>query len=302
MYSRRSPAGSIGANGGTRFSRLTRTLHPTFSGGLHCGRKPCGSLTPVPVCSRRPRRVPLRLVSPRVTREFYLLFPPVNGGLHSGLSPRVASAAPTSCSRRSSVDSIAARTGKPLRCRGAHVPASDGGLHCGEVEIGSDGNYARVLALFDGGLHCGIADWILQCRYETVLPPFNDRLHCGWTAPPRHRDKDPGAPAGQRRAPLRRRQVSPNGLVDVRAPAVRRRAPLRRPGRPHLVFPGQRCSRHHLGGLHCGLNQIARMPRCPTCAPAVRRRVPLQRRFRRPVHSARDACSRRPTAGSIAAA
>ena len=28
--------------------------------------------------------------------------------------------------------------------------------------------------------------------------------------------------------------------------------------------------------LHCGLNHIARIPRCPTCAPAVRRRAPLR--------------------------
>ena len=59
----------------------------------------------------------------------------------------------------------------------------DGGLHCGEVEIGSDGNYARVLPLFDGGLHCGNQIARMPLCPVGVLPPINGGLHCGRSAP-----------------------------------------------------------------------------------------------------------------------
>ncbi len=125
-------------------------------------------------------------------------------------------------------------------------------------------------------------------------------LRCGWVMSKISAGDDQRAPAVRRRAPLRRGQVSANGLVDVRAPAIPQRAPLRCAqvgshglvdvGAPavrwraplRLAFLGP-CQRVPLvlppftGGLHCGgvsPTQVALLP---------------------------ITCSRRPTAGSIAA-
>ena len=131
-----------------------------------------------------------------------------------------------------------------------------------------------------------------------------------------------GAPAVQRRAPLRRRTVTV-GPPPRRAPAVRRRAPLRHHRPADSVDPSGHVLPPIDGGLHCGSRQghcIEPVPvvlppvngglHCGTVgavnpqqalhAPADQRRAPLRLpgdapRWRAP------GCSRRSAAGSIAA-
>jgi hypothetical protein len=70
---------------------------------------------------------------------------PIDGGLHSGhgvlAAVHLATVALPPINGGLSI--AAATTTSGARRQVLVPPPSDGGLHCGEVEIGSDGNYAR---------------------------------------------------------------------------------------------------------------------------------------------------------------
>ncbi len=84
----RPTAGSIAAGSRRCSPRSHRSRAPALEGGLHCGRKPCGSPTPVPVglppfsggllCGA------ISCVCAALTM---IVLPPFSGGLHCGTSP-----------------------------------------------------------------------------------------------------------------------------------------------------------------------------------------------------------------------
>ncbi len=134
-----------------------------------------------------------------------------------------------------------------------------------------------MLPPINGGLHCGVDAFNRYRKTLTVLPPINGGLHCGTTVGEVAACTEGGAPAYQRRAPLR--HVGPEGRAAARhrAPAYQRRAPLRQ----LLVRPAQRAP------LECS--------RLST-AGSIAARVVLRRR-----DGDHRVCSRLSTAGSIAA-
>ena len=320
VCSRLSTAGSIAAALlGGRFPRWPVRVLPPFNGGLHCGEIHSRRTSPRSPAARAPafqRRAPLR---------------------PSGLP--IASPFRPACSRLSTAGSIAAPGHWLIAQYGplsARAPAFQrrAPLRRSRSRRRADRSQ-RVLPPFNGGLHCGARDhrrpagagsWCSrlstagsiaapvpqrhELAHRPVLPPFNGGLHCGGDDDVARRDGGrPGAPAFQRRAPLRPRACSaasrttrsgapafqrraplrPDRVAsaacdaDRRAPAVQRRAPLRRAwSRRGMsgVRPG--CSRLLNGGLHCG--RIAG------------RGWSLASRLYQP------RCSRLSTAGSIAAA
>ena len=267
---------------------------PPFDGGLHCGdEQPSAAGS-----DRNPR-------APAVQRRAPLRRPP-----RDRLHWRAAVNGAPAVRRRAPLRRV-------RRCPGADLPGqscsrrSDGGLHCGNhPSTVTPPDSGRVFPPVDGGLHCGYLTgrpaaegqaWCsrrplnrLHCRMiarqtayglPSVLPPFNGGLHCGCRRTlPTTRDR-PGAPAVRRRAPLRRRR-RPCWCARRRParPADHRRAPLRRT-RPTTTCYSETSVPVVTGGLHCGLNRIAGIPRMPRRCSAVRRRAPLRRGSLRLAHT-----------------
>src|SRR5487761_1665425 len=304
--SRLSTAGSIAAAPTTPAVACGAGVLPPINGGLHCGD---------------PRHARWSPAWPRV-------LPPINGGLHCGLhrdptshrrhlrapayqrraplrppTRRHPSASRHGCSRLSTAGSIAALS---RECRGAAghpvLPPINGGLHCGNAAAAKS-LFAQLCSRLStaGSIAAGL------------LPDLR-----AW--------QEGGAPAYQRRAPLRRAGLRLGVTGGDRAPAYQRRAPLRqlRVGNAGDIHPG--CSRLSTagsiaafvlteqlmyqtavlppinGGLLCGPAYSGCRPIPRSRAPAYQRRAPLRpgpgRHRQQPVLG----CSRLSTAGSIAAA
>ncbi len=187
------------------------------------------------------------------------VLPPINGGLHCG-DPSEQPAGPPAkrapafqrraplrrrrglvllalddgrCSRLSTAGSIAA---------GFRPGGEAGEVSCSRLSTAGSIAAARPPECIPGCL--------------TVLPPFNGGLHCGLAAGDDFREHLPGAPAFQRRAPLRREP-------DVRDHH-----------RARVLPPFN-------GGLHCGPDPQPGSRTCPPGAPAFQRRAPLRRRRHR---------------------
>src|SRR5487761_1579675 len=303
--SRLSTAGSIAAAPTTPAVSCGAGVLPPINGGLHCGD---------------PRHARWSPAWPRV-------LPPINGGLHCGLhrdptshrrhlrapayqrraplrppTRRHPSASRHGCSRLSTAGSIAALS---RECRGAAgqpvLPPINGGLHCGDAaaakalfaqlcsRLSTAGSIAAGLlpdlrAWQEGGapayqrraplrqlrvgnagdIHPGcsrlstagsIAAFVLteQLMYQTaVLPPINGGLHCGPAYSGTDSSQFWGAPAYQRRAPLRQG-----------------------PGRPRQQ-PVLGCSRLSTAGSIAAALPCCRRQVTSSRAPAYQRRAPLR--------------------------
>ena len=227
------------------------------------------------------------------------MLPPFTGGLHCGWTqPRAGASRGTPCSRRSPAGSIAAGSrctvssgtiGAPAVPRRAPLRRWRDGLLAAEA--------ARAPAVHRRAPLRRYSFPADRSRRPRLLPPFPGGLHCGPFDIAIGGERMTGAPAVHRRAPLRPAASSRHPATWACAPAVPRRAPLRlvssRPQRERCatVLPpfsgglhcgrsakagrGERCSRRPTGGLHCG----ERTPSGLACGT----------------------CSRRSTAGSIAA-
>ena len=369
--SRRSPAGSIAAAHGSTCDEL-RPVLPPFNGGLHCG-----AMLPSP-CAPRLARCSRRSTAGSIAAAWPIGVRPVArcsrrstaGSIAADLMLLPASSA-SACSRRSTAGSIAARravrraAGRPSRApavqrraplrqygctapRDARAPAVHGGLHCGDTDTSS----RTVLPPINGGLHCGNvarpacspsgrrapADQrraplrrerrrrLAAFAGPPVLPPFNGGLHCGHAAstehaiaarrvlPPFNGGLHCGSCHRHPRRPEQAQVLPPfNGglhcgtaaaqLVHVRAQRCSRRSTagsIAAQARCSAVRAGTCVLPPFNGGLHCG--DVARHvgDRRADGAPAVQRRAPL-RQLVQPLRLAAAGCSRRSTAGSIAA-
>jgi len=208
---------------------------PPINGGLHCGLPPqerphrelgvlppingglhCGALKREADAAKKAGRVlpPINgglhcgLLCLRPSLTSWLVLPPINGGLHCGRRM-------TRRTRWPSASAPAYQRRAPLRqaCRGAAaapravLPPINGGLHCGRTTVVSGVMRCPVLPPINGGLHCGRPAGQPVHQYQRVLPPINGGLHCGSPVQVAcHMTR--GAPAYQRRAPLRP-QVGP---------------------------------------------------------------------------------------------
>ena len=157
------------------------------------------------------------------------------------------------------------------------LPPFTGGLHCG-TSVPVLRRRDRLLPPFTGGLHCGPSRrGAVQRQIVRLLPPFTGGLHCG--------------SAVQWTVACRKRLLLPpftGGLHCGEGSATR----------------SDRCGRllpPFTGGLHCGGSALRQSSAASAdAAPAVQRRAPL--RHPDPRHTpAHLGCSRRSTAGSIAA-
>ena len=203
------------------------------------------------------------------------VLPPFNGGLHCGFRPRAWLNESTLCSRLSTAGSIAAGSNLHGFRAGQVLPPFNGGLHCGRVrELTLPCPY-HVLPPFNGGLHCGgykqggDDDGTRCSRLSTagsIAAPMRpaeqgaarrcSRLSTAGSIaarfrPGRHGRRFPGAPAFQRRAPLRPQQPADVTERGEGAPAFQRRAPLR-PPLPARAYLGWLVLPPFNGGLHCG--------------------------------------------------
>ena len=263
--------------------------------------------------------------------------PPSDGGLHCGSSGiRPTLSATRKCSRRPTAGSIAAGTaGGRSRCRRTVLPPLSSGLHCGSGRPRDGTSTARVLPPLSGGLHCGPQTLTRMGPATQVLPPSNGGLHCGNVMnqlligqnrmlPPSngglHCARHQTAASTAVTAPVREKLSANVGIsplsrrlhcgakaygvisgANADPPAVQRRAPLRQP----LSGPRGRLRRLVLspsyGGLHCGQHFTGLGNTGKASAPAVQRRDPLRLCHPSAPGSVPDWCSRRRTAGSIAA-
>src|SRR6266566_3538454 len=136
----------------------------------------------------------------------------------------------------------------------------------------------RVLPPLVGGLHCGKKTGSTAAlAAKGVLPPLVGGLHCGSPSSGRSCTARRGAPAAGRRAPLRRTTHKPCA------------------GRGDRVLPPL------VGGLHCGALFVVVEGKCRNGAPAAGRRAPLRLQLEDVSERERVECSRRWSAGSIAA-
>ena len=258
---------------------------PPFTGGLHCGRCLTRTTAAVHGAPAVHRRAPLRLLRPERQRHAVDVLPPVTGGLHCGMTlPR-----------------------PDRRCSRRH-----GGLHCGDVRMVPCRQVSRRPAGSIAARRRSTSAGAERSRRSTAgsiaatprsawrqtrgAPAVHGGLHCGARA----RSPAPDASACSRRSTAGS-IAARTGPHDCQrapgAPAVRRRAPLRHESvsmpRSCGVLPP------FDGGLHCGTTLRDLIGR-QLGAPAVQRRAPLrllpQSRSRRA-----GRCSRRSTAGSIAA-
>src|SRR5487761_172453 len=180
--SRLSTAGSIAACTGIRRRTAGTCVLPPINGGLHCGHRP-GDI-PAPVVTGAPayqRRAPLR---------------PYPGSV---AAPQVSP-----CSRLSTAGSIAAMLPPRRPCSRSCAPAYQRRAplrrdYCPIYVLGKKG----VLPPINGGLHCGVPACGSELPGVIVLPPINGGLHCGSFESATLAIYTPGAPAYQRRAPLR---------------------------------------------------------------------------------------------------
>src|SRR5487761_1567303 len=205
--SRLSTAGSIAAAPTTPAVSCGAGVLPPINGGLHCGD---------------PRHARWSPAWPRV-------LPPINGGLHCGLhrdptshrrhlrAPAYQRRAPlrpypgsvaapqvSPCSRLSTAGSIAAMLPPRRPCSRSCAPAYQRRAplrrdYCPIYVLGKKG----VLPPINGGLHCGVPACGSELPGVIVLPPINGGLHCGSFESATLAIYTPGAPAYQRRAPLR---------------------------------------------------------------------------------------------------
>ena len=241
---RTSPAASTGAPASQRRAPLRPgaagacaagigAVLPPLNGGLHCGAR---------------RRQLARYCDRPV-------LPPLNGGLHCGVPLGDGHAAGVSrCSRLSTAGSIAARRSIVQGIEAAwRAPASQrrAPLRPGDGADRSRGR-ARCSRLSTAGSIAASLRSAPSAAEWQVLPPLNGGLHCGEYLG-RHVMLDgAGAPASQRRAPLR----------------LRARAPARRS--EVAVLPPLN------GGLHCGLVAGESPDDQLGSAPASQRRAPLR--------------------------
>ena len=140
----------------------------------------------------------------------------------------------------------AAQTARIVR---AVLPPSNGGLHCGDRSSLSLIENGRVLPPSNGGLHCGETRPVLTvngpvtCSRRRTAGSIAASIQVGVVV-----QGGQGAPAVERRAPLRHDHRQRVGVERAGAPAVERRAPLRphhhHPDRLHLVP----CSRRRTAG------------------------------------------------------
>ena len=222
------------------------------------------------------------------------------------------------CSRRSTAGSIAAR--RPGRGRSRPASCSRRST-AGSIAASAAGRGvadAWVLPPFTGGLHCGVdASAVIGTRRRRCSRRSTAGSIAAWLGARCARLL--GAPAVQRRAPLRRVPGAARRRPDG-APAVQRRAPLRRVAA--AVLPGRRGRAPAVtGGLHCGragVSDPAPMPGAPAftgglhCGKPARPAYgsgPVLPPFNGGLHcgavpridAAAAKCSRRSPAGSIAA-
>src|SRR5487761_224702 len=83
------------------------------------------------------------------------------------------------------------------------LPPINGGLHCGAHLASAAVASELVLPPINGGLHCGVSCAVRADPGVPVLPPINGGLHCGLQVRVGLLRFLRGAPAYQRRAPLR---------------------------------------------------------------------------------------------------
>ena len=212
--SRRSSAGSIAARRPPIVASRAAGVLPPFNGGLHCGpRQHAARRREQPRCSRRSRRAPLRHLHDR----------PVPAHVISGCSRRSAagSIAAADCSRRRRrlAGAPAVQRRAPLRRRAAESLLTRDRARCSRRStagsIAASSSESRVpwrdpdvLPPFSGGLHCGEQ---IRVARGTSSARCSRRSAAGSIAAElvlTRRAAAEGAPAVQRRAPLRQ-------LVDV---------------------------------------------------------------------------------------
>jgi len=327
--SRLSTAGSIAAARSRTSCRSAFRCSRLSTAGSIAARTPprsaCPALWGAPAFQRR---APLRPGCFLVAVATRPVLPPFNGGLHCGMCPTFTPVWTwTGCSRLSTAGSIAAHLHRqrrervpgapafqrraPLRpaqpslprCSRPRAPAfqrraplrpgslavrpprhascsrlSTAGSIAASAPAGKAATRPPVLPPFNGGLHCGILAALRSLAAAQGAPAFQRRAPLRRVTG-RVQDLGPGgAPAFQRRAPLRQQvQVSVGGPLE-RAPAFQRRAPLRPSGDDLQLRDAVQVLPPFNGGLHCG-------------RLAVRDAITGTR-----------GCSRLSTAGSIAAA
>src|SRR6266581_3914638 len=180
---------------------------PPINGGLHCGL--AGRYGPDFQLIRAPayqRRAPLRPREPdasppaRPGAPAYQRRAPLRPHLHPPMAIHAAG-----CSRLSTAGSIAARH----RAAAAAGPRSRAPAYQRRaplrliLDADTNPDIGAVLPPINGGLHCGVDAFNRYRKTLTVLPPINGGLHCGTTVGEVAACTEGGAPAYQRRAPLR---------------------------------------------------------------------------------------------------
>lgn len=179
-----SMAGPIAAIGSLRQRTRLADVLPPFSGGLHRGRKPWGSPTPVPVsapavqtagsiaaCGTTTSPPHLSSYAPALQRRAPLRLLVVDQALERELHAAAVR-------RRASLGESEDHTERWVY---RVLLPFNGGLHCGcvmsKISAGMTSTCSRRCT---GGLHCGnqVSSGV-TASCSSVLPPPNGRLHCG---------------------------------------------------------------------------------------------------------------------------
>ena len=229
------------------------------------------------------------------------------------------------CSRRPIGGLHCGHTGSPIDPPPGHVlPQCHGGLHCGWNGVHRPGGSGRMFLPSSGGLHCGGSHaWAPAsglCWRSRRSTAGSIAVGPTWA---RRQPGDPGAPAVQRRAPLRQpagwttRSSRCSRLLTAGSIAAGRRSRCRRrratcsrrsTAGSIAVRTTTRCRQclysllpPSSGGLHCGVHPMTFHTWFVPGAPAVQRRAPLRRDVPDATRPELCQCSRRLTAGSIAA-
>ena len=164
-------------------ARILRAVLPPFNGGLHCGMRSTKASG----------------------RASAAVLPPFNGGLHCGATGPIGRVSRARwCSRLSTAGSIAASSASAWVAGTAGAPAFQRRAPLRPpAAVGSAMAHGTVLPPFNGGLHCGLT--APRCRARPV--PACSRLSTAGSIAAGERGygavAGDGAPAFQRRAPLR---------------------------------------------------------------------------------------------------
>ena len=158
------------------------------------------------------------------------------------------------------------------------LPPFSGVLHCGRMVSTAMRCRAAVLPPSSGRLHCGGLVRNIATRPRTVLPPFSGGLHCGLTYALDWRQDQHVLPPFSGGLHCGANDLMAYRIIERRALAVQRRAPSRLHDCLAAIPDLSAVLQPFNGGLHCGMSP-----------PRVLGTGVVQ-------------CSRRSTAGSIAAA